>query len=291
MISYKNITDNQNFVATAQNGPFTVFEHQRDLSNDAASAESAFFMYQMNVRRRQLLCELKDGNSIRTQAGAMQWIAGAVESETGLGSGAKAIGGFLKGALKGAVTGESAVKPLYKGFGHVMLEPTYKYILLEEVSEWGPEGIVIDDGLFLAADGALSEKVIHRKNLSSVLGGEGLFNLSFSGSGVLALESFSPREELFEFNLENDVLKIDGDMAIAWSGSLEFTCERSSKSLIGSMVNGEGLVNVYRGTGRVLMSPTVPGTTMKEGSAHDAATGGAKGKTGISGVLEAVKKL
>ena len=35
--------------------------------------------------------------------------------------------------------------------------PTYKYILQEEVSEWGPEGIVIDDGLFLAADGALSD--------------------------------------------------------------------------------------------------------------------------------------
>ena len=43
--------------------------------------------------------------------------------------------------------------------------------------------------------------------------------------------------------------------AIAWSGSLNFTVERSSKSLIGSAVNGEGLVNVYRGTGKVLMSP------------------------------------
>ena len=189
MISYKNITDNQNFVATTQNGPFTVFEHQRDLSNDAASAESAFFMYQMNVRRRQLLCELKDGNSIRTQAGAMQWIAGAVESETGLGSGAKAIGGFLKGALKGAVTGESAVKPLYKGFGHVMLEPTYKYILLEEVSEWGPEGIVIDDGLFLAADGALAERVVSRRNLSSVFGGEGLFNTVVTGPGRIWIQT------------------------------------------------------------------------------------------------------
>lgn len=291
MITYRNITDNQNFVPTVQKGPFTVFEHQKDLSNDASSAATAFFMYQMNVNRRQLLCELKDGNSIRTQAGAMQWIAGAVESDTGLGSGAKAIGGFLKGALKGAVTGESAVKPVYRGAGHVMLEPTYKHILLEEVSEWGPDGVVIDDGLFLAADGALEEKVVVRKNLSSVLGGEGLFNLSFKGTGVLALESFSPREELFVFDLENDVLKIDGNMAIAWSGSLEFTVERSSKSLIGSMVNGEGLVNVYRGTGRVLMAPTVPGTTMAGGSAKEAAEGGAKGKAGVGGILESITKL
>lgn len=51
-------------------------------------------------------------------------------------------------------------------------------------------------------------------------------------------------------------MKIDGNMAIAWSNSLKFTVERSSKSLMGSAVSGEGLVNVYRGTGRILMAPT-----------------------------------
>ena len=51
-------------------------------------------------------------------------------------------------------------------------------------------------------------------------------------------------------------MKIDGNFAIAWSGSLEFTVERSGKSLIGSAASGEGLVNVYRGSGRVLMMPT-----------------------------------
>ena len=44
-------------------------------------------------------------------------------------------------------------------------------------------------------------------------------------------------------------------MAIAWSGSLDFTVERSGKTLAGSAVSGEGLVNVYRGTGKVLMAP------------------------------------
>ena len=44
-------------------------------------------------------------------------------------------------------------------------------------------------------------------------------------------------------------------MAIAWSDSLKFTVERSTKTLVGSAVSGEGLVNVYRGTGRVLIAP------------------------------------
>ena len=63
-------------------------------------------------------------------------------------------------------------------------------------------------------------------------------------------------EELIEINMTDDVLKIDGNYAIAWSASLNFTVERSGKSLIGSAASGEGLVNVYRGTGRVLMMPT-----------------------------------
>ena len=75
-------------------------------------------------------------------------------------------------------------------------------------------------------------------------------------SGIIAAESQkSAREELIEITLQNDVLKVDGNFAIAWSGSLDFTVERSGKTLIGSAASGEGLVNVYRGTGRVILAP------------------------------------
>ena len=81
------------------------------------------------------------------------------------------------------------------------------------------------------------------------------FNLGLTGAGIVCLESNSPREELIEITMQNDVVKIDGNMAIAWSGSLEFTVERSGKTLLGSAASGEGLVNVYRGTGKVLLAP------------------------------------
>ena len=81
-------------------------------------------------------------------------------------------------------------------------------------------------------------------------------HLSLNGSGVFCIESECPKEELIEIELQNDVLKVDGNYAIAWSKSLDFTVERSGKSLIGSAASGEGLVNVYRGTGKVLMMPT-----------------------------------
>lgn len=255
MIKLNNVFNNQNMKCIAQAGQYYVYEHQKDMSVSPYEAANAYFMDEMNVRKRQVLVYLNN-TSVRVQAGAMQWMAGGVEMESGV----TGVGNLFGKMAKGMVTGESAVKPIYKGVGYLMLEPTYRYLLLEDVGSWG-SGMVLDDGLFLACDAQLQEQVVRRQNVSSaVLGGEGLFNLSLSGQGTAVLESPVPREELFEINLENDVLKIDGNMAIAWSSSLQFTVEKSSKSLIGSGLSGEGFVNVYRGTGKVLMAPTISGT-------------------------------
>ena len=137
----------------------------------------------------------------------------------------------------------------------MVLEPTYKHLILMDAAEWNGS-VVLDDGLFLACDSRLQHKAVMRSNFSSaVAGGEGLFNLSLNGTGVFCIESDCPKEELVEITLKDDVLKVDGNFAIAWSNSLQFTVERSSKSLIGSAASGEGLVNVYRGTGKVLLAP------------------------------------
>ena len=76
------------------------------------------------------------------------------------------------------------------------------------------------------------------------------------------LVSNVPRSEIVEIELQNDVLKIDGRFAICWSGSLTFTVERSGKTLIGSAASGEGLVNVYKGTGRVWLAPLTPSQSL-----------------------------
>ena len=116
-----------------------------------------------------------------------------------------------------------------------------------------------------------------RKNVSSaVLGGEGLFNMSLQGTGVVALESNVPENELIEVELENDELKIDGNLAVCWSSNLDFTVERTTKTLVGSAVSGEGLVNVYRGTGRVLMSPVAPTSSLFESTNTVSAKAAAK---------------
>jgi len=250
MFEIKNFFNNDNIRVVQSLGAYTVVEYQRDLSVMPGEAQTAYFCSAMNVRRRQVICDV-NVSGITLQAGAMQWMAGNVNAVTGI----KGVGDLFSKALRGGVTGESAIKPEYTGSGTLVLEPTYKHILLVDVADWNGS-IVLDDGLFLACESTLKHKAVMRSNFSSaVAGGEGLFNLGIQGNGILCLESFCPREELIEITLDNDVLKVDGNMAIAWSGSLDFTVERSGKSLIGSAASGEGLVNVYRGTGKVLLAP------------------------------------
>lgn len=245
--------ENRKVIKSVDN--FHVLEYVKDASVSPMNAADEYFMSQMNVRRRQVVIDLSKDHSAIIQAGAMQWMGGNVQATTGV----KGIGDLFGKAIKGAVTKESAVKPEYVGEGCLVLEPTYKYIILEDVSKWGAAGMTIEDGMFLACDSNVQSKIVARKNISSaVLGGEGIFNLSLQGNGVAALESNVPEEELIEIELENDELKIDGNLAVCWSSNLDFTVERTTKTLVGSAVSGEGLVNVYRGTGRVLMCPVAP---------------------------------
>ena len=250
MYQIRNFFDNDDVKVIDSLGAFSVIEYQKDLSVMPETAMQAYFASQMNVRKRQVVCDIAKSN-VTVQAGAMQWMVGDVRATTGL----KGVGDLFGKAMRGSVTGESAIKPEYTGNGTLVLEPTYKHILLVDLKDWNGS-IVLDDGLFLACESTLKHKAVMRSNVSSaVLGNEGLFNLGIQGQGIVCLESPCPREELVEIWLDNDVLKVDGNFAIAWSGSLDFTVERSGKTLLGSAAAGVGLVNVYRGTGKVLLAP------------------------------------
>lgn len=251
MFQISNFENNDDVSVLSQLGGFKVIEWKKDLSVTPMTAMQAWFCSEMNIRRRQLICDLSQ-SGVTVQSGAMQWMVGDCQATTGV----KGVGDLFGKTIRGSVTKESAIKPEYIGTGTLVLEPTYRYIILIDVAHWG-NNIVLDDGIFLACYSSLQHKAVMRSNISSALaGGEGLFNLAVAGYGALAIESPCPKEELIEITLDNDMLKIDGNQALAWSASLNFTVERSGKSLIGSAASGEGLVNCYRGTGKVLMAPT-----------------------------------
>ena len=177
MVSIENLTNNDDVKVIDSRGAFRVIEYQRDLSVTPQNAATAYFSNKMNVRKRQVICDLSHAN-LTVQAGAMQWMAGNVNATTGI----KGVGDLFGKAVRGSVTGESAIKPEYKGDGILVLEPTYKHILLIDLDDWNGS-IVLDDGLFLACDASLKHKAVMRSNLSSaVAGNEGLFNLGIECS-------------------------------------------------------------------------------------------------------------
>ncbi len=235
----------------AQKGRYSLLEYEKDLSVRPESAVTAYFASQMNIRKRQVIASLDGSGGVILQAGAMQMMIGSLQVATNI----KGAGDLMRKFVGSKVTGETTVKPRYTGSGYLVLEPTYHYVLFVDLDDWNGN-MVIEDGLFLACDDTLNMKVTARTNISSaVLGNEGLFNNCLTGRGVAVLESPVPAEELIVVDLDRDVIRIDGSMAIAWSNTLEFTVERTTTTLIGSAASGEGLVNVYRGSGRVLIAP------------------------------------
>ena len=245
------VGENDNIIVLDEKGPFKVIEYEKDLSVTPAEAISKYFSSQMNVRPRQLVVDLSKTVGIYLQAGAMQWMSG----DNKLSSGITGIGDFGKKYLKSKVTGETTVKPEYSGNGYLVTEQTYKHLILLDLDDWD-NNLMIDDGLFLAAEKSVELLVKRRTNLSSAAAAaEGLFNSVLSGKGFICIESKIPFKELIIIELNNDTVSIDGPMAIAWTSTLNLTVERSAKTFVGSAVSGEGFVNVYRGTGKILMAP------------------------------------
>ena len=248
---YKNnlLEKSKNRKVILQKGKYQVIEYAQDMSVNKSTAINEYFASRMNVRKRQVLCNLNNEGMV-LQAGAMQMLFGNIEVKTNVSG----IGDLFKKAISSSVTGESAIKPKYSGSGQVLLEPTYKHILVEDLNDWNG-AMTIDDGLFLACDDSVEIKTVARRNVSSaILGKEGLFNTSLVGKGFVVLESDIPYDELVLVELNNDTVKIDGNMAIAWSSNLSFTVEKTTKTLIGSAASGEGFVNVYKGTGKILVA-------------------------------------
>ena len=242
-------TDSRKIVE--KRGRFTVVEYLRDISVSPKMAQEAYFASEMNVRKRQLIADIDPKTGVYAQAGEMQMMIGDVEAATNV----KGAGDFLKKLVKSSVTSETIIKPRYTGKGSLVLEPTFYHILLVDLDEWEGD-VVIEDGMFLACEDTVDIEVTSRKNVSSlILGGEGIWNTMLAGYGNVALESPVPADELIVVDLEDDVVKIDGSMAVAWSSTLKFTVEKTTSTLVGSLASGEGFVNVYSGTGRVLIAP------------------------------------
>ncbi len=89
-----------------------------------------------------------------------------------------------------------------------------------------------------------------------MFGGEGWFQTKISGTGLCVLAVPVPPSEVLKYELNNERLQVDGNFVFLRSASLNFTVERSAKSLVGNLTSGDGALQTFEGTGIVWMAPT-----------------------------------
>jgi uncharacterized protein (AIM24 family) len=218
-------------------------------SDNLDVAAKLFYASQVGMRLKQIKIQLKDG-AAQLETGIMQFMKGNIDADTTLGG----LGGLAKKMLTNALTQETTFRPRYRGIGDIYCEPTFGHFMLLALFN---EEAIIDKGLFYASEGSIEVGVAMQKNISSaMLGGEGLFQTKISGTGWAVMSIPVPASEVVRYTLNNEKLSVDGTIALLRKGNIEYRVEKSNKSLLGSAISGEGLLQTFTGTGEVWLAPT-----------------------------------
>jgi len=229
---------------------FQILEYENlDGATDVQTAFGLNTIRQSGIKLKQIRIILED-SSVKLEPGSLSYMKGDIEIKNKTGG----LIGFGKKIIASKLTGETAFKPTYSGSGEIFLEPSFGHFALIELED---DEIIVSDNMFYACEEGIDVNAAMQKNVSSAfLGNEGLYQTRIEGNGIVALKVPVPESEIFKCILINDTLKVDGNFAILRTGNIEFSVEKSSKSIVGTVLNGERMINVYRGTGEVWLIPT-----------------------------------
>ena len=183
-----------------------------------------------------------DNEVVQAESGALHYMRGKVE----MTSAAPSVGGFLKSM----VTRENIFRPTYKGSGEIYFGPPIfgEYEILDlRGEEW-----ILEQGSYVCSETTLEIGVWRNPAFTALLGGEGWFQTSVKGSGQVVIQAPGKIERI---ELVNDLLSVDGRFAIARTAGLKFEVQKATKSMLGSLTSGEGLLSTFQGTGSVLIAP------------------------------------
>lgn len=251
MRSSLNFTNKLNKLAEMENDSlFQILEYESlEGATDVETALGLNIIRENGIKLKQIRIVLED-SSVIIEPGALSYMKGDIRISSKTGG----VFGLGKKIISSKLTGETVFKPTYSGSGEIFLEPSFGNFALIELED---DEIIVDDGLFFACEGSVEVGVSMQRNISAaLLGDESLCQTRIRGNGIVALEIPVPESEIFKCVLIDDTLKVDGNFAILRTGNIEFTVEKSSKSIVGSVTSGEGLLNIYRGSGEVWLIPT-----------------------------------
>ena len=188
---------------------------------------------------------LQPEQSISAEAGAMVSMSANIDLQSEMKGG-------VFGALKRAVGGESAFVSTFtakSGAGEVTLAPGAP----GDVAgiEMNNQTFMVQSSSYLAGDTSLQVDT-RFGGAKSWLGGEGLFLLEVSGSGLLLVSSFGAihRKTL----RAGEQYVVDTGHLVAWEGQMQYNLRKAAKSgFFRSFLSGEGMVAEFSGPGEILI--------------------------------------
>ena len=188
---------------------------------------------------------LQAEQSISAEAGAM------VSMSANIDLNAELKGGVF-GALKRAVGGETAFVSTFTakgGPGEVTLAPGAPGAVAG--IEMQNQVFMVQSSSYLAGDVSLQVDTKFG-GARSFFGGEGLFLLQVSGSGLLLVSSFGAIHRKILRPGEQYV--VDTGHLVAWEGQMQYSLRKATnRGFFRSMMSGEGLVAEFGGPGEILI--------------------------------------
>ena len=188
---------------------------------------------------------LQPEQSIAAEAGAMVSMSANINLQSELKGG-------IFGALKRAVGGESAFVSTFTaqgGTGEVTFAPGAP----GDVAgiEMNNQTFMVQSSSYLAGDIGLQVDTKFG-GAKSFFGGEGLFVLQVSGSGLLLVSSFGAIHRKTLRPGERYV--VDTGHLVAWEGQMRYELRKAAKSgFFRSFLSGEGMVAEFDGPGEILI--------------------------------------
>lgn len=180
-------------------------------------------------------------SKFRYEAGAMHYMKGNLELESNVPSVGK--------MFKSMITKEKIIKPVITGTGTVFLQPSFgEFTILDlQNDEW-----ILDQGAYYASEINIEIGAYTNRAISAMFSGEKWFQTIVAGTGKVIISSAGPLEEI---TLTNDKLVVDGRFAVARTSEIELKVTKATRGIFSSVISGEGLVNTFSGTGKILIAP------------------------------------
>ena len=220
---------------------------------DIATAESLFMANQAGIKLKHVRIRLTNA-SATLEPGALYFMKGNIKIEAKAG-GSGGFSGMARGLASKVLANETVFRPQYSGTGEIYLEPSFSHYIIVALKE--KQSLIVEKGMYFCSEGSVGVSVELNKNVSAgALGGEGWFQTKVIGPGVCVLASPVPSSEILSYELENETLQVDGNFALMRTDGIKFSVKKSTRSILGSMASGEGLLQTFEGTGKVWIAPT-----------------------------------